>query len=550
MNRARFAAVGAVVVVLAAAAGAASGSGLLGPGPRVLPSLAANVTPTASPGPSSATPTAVAEPTSTPSAAPAVIAAVPFVAVADWRSSADSIGPADLTQIVQGRHARWKQIEVVAGERDAILAGIPPGDGISAIGERIVEAPDSATLMTDLAAHRDRMAFMRADQVGPGVRVLGWQGKSLFGIHREKTLDGWRLVAQLPSVPPAAGAGFTAYDPATTSTMFAGGDLGYDRSVAWVVTQAGLGVDFPFDGGTVKISGTYCCSIFNWPMPVVVSTGNKGAMRDLIKSADLAVANSEEPAPNNWIYHKSGTVFTGNPALLKGVANAGFDVVSCGTNHIGDAGQTGVVQTVANLAAVGVHAFGCGANLADARKPVTADINGTKIAILSYDAVPPKSYWATDTTAGSAPLLAEYVKADIAAARAAGAQVVIMYPHWGEEYQYGPSAFQSDMAHTMIDAGADLVIGNHGHWVQSVEIYKGKPIWYALGNFTFDQGWSEPTIEGVSLELTFRNGTLVQARMNPHVNVKFTQPSLLDAVSGWDRILNPVFKASGKLLSW
>ena len=72
----------------------------------------------------------------------------------------------------------------------------------------------------------------------------------------------------------------------------------------------------------------------------------------------------------------------------------------------------------------------------------------------------------------------------------------------------------------------------------------------ALGNFTFDQSWSEPTLEGVSLELTFRGGTLVQARMNPHVLVLAVQPNLLDPGTGGKRVLAPVFKASGSLLSW
>ena len=55
----------------------------------------------------------------------------------------------------------------------------------------------------------------------------------------------------------------------------------------------------------------------------------------------------------------------------------------------------------------------------------------------------------------------------------------------------------------IIDAGADMVIGNHAHWAGAMEVYKGKPIWYALGNFVFDQTWSEPTMEGITLELTF-----------------------------------------------
>ena len=533
----------AVLAVLALGVGAALGASNLG---RSTPVPIAAV-PTATPA-LTAAPTATPEPTPTPTPPPPAIVAIPIVPVADWRSTADSIGAADLTAIVSGKSTRWKAVEVVAGQEDAILAAL--GDAGRTLGERIVTAPDAATLMTDLAAHRERLAFMRVDQVGPSVRALGWDGATLFGVHRAKTLEGWALTAQLPPVPPDASASFAPYDPTTTATIFASGDLGLDRTVAYLVTQKGYGINWPYSGGTAKITGTTCCSKFGWKLPVIVSTGGEGAMRDLISSADLAIANSEEAAPDKFTFHESGTVFTGNPALLAGIAWAGYDIVGCATNHIGDGGSIGVLQTIASLEKVGLKAFGCGKDLAAARVPAMQEIGGMKIAVLAYNSIPPTSYGATATHAGSAPLVEASVKEDIAAARAAGAHVVIVWPHWGAEYTFGPSSYQKSMGHMMIDAGADLVIGNHPHWAESVEIYKGRPIWYALGNFTFDQSWSEPTMEGFSLELTFRAGTLVQARMHPHVAVKAVQPNLLDAQSGYDRVLAPVYKASGSLLTW
>ena len=173
-----------------------------------------------------------------------------------------------------------------------------------------------------------------------------------------------------------------------------------------------------------------------------------------------------------------------------------------------------------------------------------------KVAILGYDGISSRYYGATATTTGDAPLNGNYIKADVAAARAAGAQVVIVFPHWGIEYTFGPSPLQKRLGHLMIDSGADIVIGNHPHWVQSVEIYKGKPIWYSLGNFTFDQSWSEPTLEGVTLELTFRGSTLVQAWMNPHILIRAVQPNLMALDGDGQRVLKPVFKASGRLLPW
>ena len=170
--------------------------------------------------------------------------------------------------------------------------------------------------MSDLAAHRNRLGFLRADEVGPGVRALGWKGKALFGVHRLKSTAAWPLVATLP-------IGSVAYDPGSTWTLFAGGDLGLDRSYAYVVKNLHKGMDYPFDGGTARVAGVTCCSAFGWKLPTIVSTGHPGAMRDLITSADLALANMEESAPDHFTFHPHGTVFTGDPALLAGIARAG-----------------------------------------------------------------------------------------------------------------------------------------------------------------------------------------------------------------------------------
>ena len=113
-----------------------------------------------------------------------------------------------------------------------------------------------------------------------------------------------------------------------------------------------------------------------------------------------------------------------------------------------------------------------------------------------------------------------------------------------------PFPGQRDLAHAAIDAGADLVIGNHAHWAGAMEVYEGKPIWYALGNFVFDQTWSEPTMEGITLELTFRGKELVQARIHPHVILDKAQPNFLDPLGDGKVVLSQVFGASQGLLPW
>ncbi len=103
--------------------------------------------------------------------------------------------------------------------------------------------------------------------------------------------------------------------------------------------------------------------------------------------------------------------------------------------------------------------------------------------------------------------------------------------HWGAEYvslpQRSPGIAEDDpveIAHLAVDAGADLVIGNHPHWVQAVELYKGKFIAYAHGNFIFDQMWSYETRVGVIGRYTFYDDVLVGVEFIPTLIENYAQP--------------------------
>ena len=525
--------------------GGASASPSLGGAAGASPSRSAQGSVAPSPTGSSAAPSAGASATAgaTPTAtAPATIAAVPIVPVTQFRSTATSTTANELATVLAGTSSRYEALELVSSEADAILAEL--GAQRPADTTRLILAPDAATLTTDLAAHRKRLAFLRADAVTPGVRALAWGNDALFGVDRVKDLSAWPLMAQLPAPTAAA-----AYDPATTWTLFAGGDIMLDRGVYETLHVKGKGADFPFDGGSAEITSRYCCSSFGWDLPRTVRTGDGGAFRHLISSADIAIANFENPAPNDPSWHTSGTVFSADPKLVDGLVNAGLDYVSLANNHIRDAGGPGVLQTIKNLTTRGLKVSGAGKDLAAARKPAIMEAGGAKVAILAYDAIA-GGYHATATKIGSAPLNATYVKQDVAAARKAGADVVIVFPHWGTEYDPTPFTSQQKLARMIIDSGADMVIGNHAHWAAAMEIYEGKPIWYALGNFVFDQTWSEPTMEGITLELTFRGAELVQVHLRPHIILDKAQPNFLDPAGDGRVVMGQVFTASRGLLPY
>jgi hypothetical protein len=479
---------------------------------------------------------------SAPSSAPTTsIANVAFVPVTSFRSGRTTTRATDVKGIASGA-SPYASLVLVKADAAAELQAL--GLDAGSLGTKLVKVADANALMTTLSKHATWLGFLRADQVAPAVKALAWGTSSLFGEVRVAAITDWPLRAKL-----AVSSDQTAYDPGKAWTVFAAGDLALDRGAALAIKTHGNDSNYLYSGGTVKITG-HCrnCSPFGWDLPYTTRTGHTGAVRSLISGADLSIANMEEVAVKNWSYHPHGTVFTGNPAYLVGIKNAGFDWVSMGNNHVGDFGPGGVLQSMGYLTQHGLLHGGAGANTAAAHKPSIVTVNGIKVALLSYDTVA-NVYNATATKAGSARMTNAWLKKDIKAARAAGAQVVIVWPHWGVEYTAGPSATQQRLAHNAIDAGADLVIGNHPHWAQAMEVYKGKPIWYALGNFTFDQTWSEPTMEGISLELTFSGTHLVQAWMHPHLVLDYSQPNLMDPLGSGKAVLNQIFGAS-KDLAW
>jgi poly-gamma-glutamate synthesis protein (capsule biosynthesis protein) len=464
------------------------------------------------------------------------------VPVTQFRTSAERTNRDEVRAVLAGTSKSYDTLELVESEADAAFQAI--GVDRPADDAHVLLLPDAQKLSTSLASNRRHLAFLRASDVGPSVRALGWGEQQLFGGSRAKTLDEWGLTAQLPEDP------VTAFDPTRLWTLVAGGDILLDRGVAETVKVKGKGVDFPFDGGSAEITGHTCCSGFGWEVPKTKRTGNGGAMRDLLMGADLAIANFENPAPDKFRFHTSGTVFSADPKLIEGLANAGIDWVSLANNHIGDAGRNGILQTIDNLADHGIKSGGAGKDARSARRPTILETPaGVKVGIIGYDSIAP-GYRAGQETPGSASFTEKNVISDVQKARDSGADVVIVFPHWGTEYDPTPFAGQQALAHAAIEAGADMVIGNHAHWAGAVEVYEGKPIWYALGNFIFDQTWSEPTMEGMTLELTFDGAELVQARMRPHIILDKAQPNFLDPSGDGRVVMGQVFDASKGLLPW
>jgi hypothetical protein len=486
------------------------------------------------------------DPAAEEGAAPAALveADVPIVPVTNFRSARTSVKAGDVAAIADG-NGTYKGLVLLKADADPILAAL--GLDRSAFGSRLATVKSPRALQQHLSDNRAWLGFLRADQVDPSVRALAWGAKSLFGNDRVKSLARWPLTARLQAPEGAP----SAYDPAAAWTLVAGGDILLDRGVSLAINEAASGADFPFNGGTVNITGR-CrdCSPMGWDLPYTTKTGNAGIVRELLSEADLSIANFENPAPDDWRFHGSGMMFSADPKHIKGLVDAGLDWVSLANNHMGDSGDSGILQTMKNLDKYGLAHGGAGANTKQAHKATLLEAGGITVGILGYDSIA-GYYKSTATSPGTSRLSAKALVKDIAAARKAGADLVIVFPHWGIEYREKPSQYQVDMGRAAIDAGADMVIGNHPHWVEGMEVYKGKPIWYALGNFVFDQSWSEYTMEGITLELTLQGTDLRQIGIRPHLIMGKAQPNLMDpATAGGKFVMDQFWRSSKGHLDW
>jgi poly-gamma-glutamate capsule biosynthesis protein CapA/YwtB (metallophosphatase superfamily) len=259
----------------------------------------------------------------------------------------------------------------------------------------------------------------------------------------------------------------------------------------------------------------------------------------LLRAGDIAFGQLETPLTNEGTRQlfpgfrgASGNVVRDADATAGQLADAGFTVMSFAGNHTMDRSAQAMLASVAAAEARGIKIVGAGESLAAARKPAIVETDGTKVGFLAYCSVLPRGYDATPSRAGVAPLRArtfyEQVDwqagtpprivtmadaADLAALKddvrrlREQADVVVVSMHWGIHFEPGTIAdYQYEAAHAAIDAGADVILGHHGHVIKGVEFYRGKPVFYSLGNVTLlprgDAG--EPLTEGgkVDAQLT------------------------------------------------
>ena len=214
-------------------------------------------------------------------------------------------------------------------------------------------------------------------------------------------------------------------------------------------------------------------------------------IKDVIEEADIAVANLE--VTFSGMPYTSYPSFSSPSALAAACKNAGIDCLVTANNHAADRRTRGITKTIHVLDSLGIAHTGTFTNLREKEKeyPLILEKNGIKIALLNY------TYGINGITIAEPALVniidRNAIEKDLQKASAKKPDLIIVFLHWGKEYEKVPAKSQNDLADFLFEKGADLVIGSHPHVIQKMirtkesPGNKGKVVFFSLGNFVSNQ---------------------------------------------------------------
>ena len=242
---------------------------------------------------------------------------------------------------------------------------------------------------------------------------------------------------------------------------------------------------------------------FKWPFLKIA---------DELKKTDILFGNLESPISDKG--EKQGSIysFRAVPEVIEGLVFAGFDILSLANNHAFDYGIQALKDTLSRLHEHDIDYVGAGFNEEQSFSPVIKEIKETKIGFLAYTNLGPWGWKASQTHSGISWISEndfERITQDIKKTKEE-TNILIVSLHSGEEYQKTPTDFQVSFAKISIQAGADIIIQHHPHVVQKSEKYLNGYIFYSLGNFIFDQGFSEETMQGQIIKIIIEDKKIKQ----------------------------------------
>lgn len=244
----------------------------------------------------------------------------------------------------------------------------------------------------------------------------------------------------------------------------------------------------------------------------------------LFKKSDATVINLECPVTNTVSPINKQFIFRADSEWVHSLSKNGITHATLANNHSLDHGRRGLDDTYMHLTDNNIIPIGYGKTHNHACQPVIISKNGIDVAIFSSIFIPLENWVFLDDVSCICQSQAEETADNIRQWKNNNPKsFVVVTLHWGVEYQLQPTLKQRRDAAILIDAGADAIIGHHPHVIQEVETYKGKPVFYSIGNFIFDQ--TKPnTTTGLAVQLHFDKDSLSFTKH--YVDIRSCKPVL------------------------
>jgi poly-gamma-glutamate synthesis protein (capsule biosynthesis protein) len=254
--------------------------------------------------------------------------------------------------------------------------------------------------------------------------------------------------------------------------------------------------------GTLLIHGTGDVSLDPSYIPAFRTRGYEWAwsgLSGLFRRDDLTVINLECPATDVVDPEPKQFVFRCDPASLPMARRSGVEVANQANNHAYDQGPDGLLDSLRHIRRAGIAPVGAGADQERALRAATFDLRGWRVAVVGIDEVLDPTYMVAGPDRPGTAAGHDFGLALRAVRQAAErADIVVVMIHWGVELDTQPRAYQVEEAHRMIDAGADVIFGGHSHRLQPLDTYRGRPIFFSLGNFVWPHLSEEGSTTGVA----------------------------------------------------
>lgn len=265
-----------------------------------------------------------------------------------------------------------------------------------------------------------------------------------------------------------------------------------------------------------------------------------------MESADIMMLNNEFPYTDRGTPTKGKKfTFRASTSSVSYLQDMGVDIVSLANNHSYDYGEQGFRDTLQTLKDARIPYVGAGRNEEEALKPVYYIINNMKIAFVSATQIEkgdyPDTKGATTESPGVFRCWNVQKLLQVVAEAKENSDFVIVYIHWGTENQESTDWAQDEQAPQIVAAGADLIIGNHPHLLQKIDVIDGVPVVYSLGNFWFNS----KTIDTGIVKVSVNKEGLQDFQFIPCLQSNCKTTLLTDGEK--ERVLNKMRSMSGRV---